>query len=84
MGSFFVWVSAERAILRAFRNQEVTRELYLASECSSQRRCMKDRWWDGVSGVKFGGLGLDQVQVRDGRSWCVGLGVVERRWLWWS
>ena len=65
MGSFFVWVSAERAILRAFRNQEVTRELYLASECSSQRRyrgCRKDRWWDRVLGVRFGGLGLDQMQ----------------------
>ena len=40
MGSFFVWVSAERTILRAFRDQEVTRELYLASECSSQHRCL--------------------------------------------
>ena len=40
MGSFFVWVSAERTILRAFRDPEVTRELYLASECSSQRRCL--------------------------------------------
>ena len=38
MGSFFVWVSAERTTLRAFRDQEVTRQLYLASECSSQRR----------------------------------------------
>ena len=65
MGSFFVWVSAERAILRAFRNQEVTRELYLASECSSLRRyrgCRKDRWWeDGVTvcgWCRRGGWGL--------------------------
>ena len=66
MGSFFVWASAERTILRAFRDPEVTRELYLASECSSQRRCrgcMKDRWWDGVLRVRFGGLGLWLGQV---------------------
>ena len=57
MGSFFVWVSAERTILRAFRDPEVTRELYLASECSSQRRClgcMKGRWLDGFLEVMFG------------------------------
>ena len=24
---------------------------------------MKDRWWDRVLGVRFGGLGLDQVWV---------------------
>ena len=66
MGSFFVRASAERAILRAFRDQEVTCELYLASECSSQHRCrdcMKDRWWDGVLVVRFGGLGLWLGQV---------------------
>ena len=44
MGSFFVWVSAERTILRAFRDPEVTLELYLASECSSQHLfCKRDR-----------------------------------------
>ena len=62
MGSFFVWVRVERTILRAFRDSEVTRELYLASECSSQhycRGCMKDRWGSGVMWVRFGELGLD-------------------------
>ena len=65
MGSFFVWVSAERTILRAFRDPVVTTQLYLASECSSKRRClgwMKDRRWDGVGGG-FGGLGLWLGQV---------------------
>ena len=82
-GSFFVWVSAERTILSAFRDPEVTRELYLASECSSQRRYRGlyevkavgqssggEVWWTGAlvgTGGVVGGVGDGVRLVSEGR-----------------